>query len=73
MNKGKFMDISLEDLAKEVGCQIQTLKIMLDRAEFSNIRPIRYTQMVYGITEEQIERIKKLRCRIKFPSRWKER
>lgn len=65
------MDISLEDLAKEVGYKIQTLRTLLDRAEFADIRPLRNTRMIYGITEEHIERIKELQGRRKTPTKWK--
>jgi hypothetical protein len=64
------MDIHLEDLAKEVGYQLQTLRTLLDRAEFADIRPMRNKRMIYGITEKHIERIKELRDRRKIPARW---
>ena len=60
----------LEELAERVGYGVQTLRALLDRAEFADIRPPRYCQSVEGVTEEHIERLIELRTRRKLPGRW---
>lgn len=67
------MDIHIDELADKIGYTAQTLRLLLDRAEFSDIRPIASKKIVRNITQDHIDRLVEIRDRKKLPARWKGR
>ena len=51
-------DLTIREISNFIGCNISTLRIYLDRAEFSHI--IRHNGILYGITGKDICKLRNI-------------